>query len=172
MELRYKEFGNLKGPLMMFLHGGGVSGWMWGQQVSYFSEFHCVIVDLPEHGSNMDSKPFSIKIAAELVKSLITERSSGKEVIVIEFSLGSQVLIELLSHHSRFVDIAVINSASVKPIPILKYTISPLVRLSFPLIKNRTFAKMQAKTLYIDEKSLNVTTRKAYHSLPNQWFVF
>ncbi|MEC1750353.1 hypothetical protein [Bacillus mojavensis] len=25
----------------VFIHGGGVSGWMWEEQISYFQRVHC-----------------------------------------------------------------------------------------------------------------------------------
>ncbi|TKI86419.1 alpha/beta hydrolase, partial [Bacillus wiedmannii] len=36
MVLQYKEFGDSSSPLMVFIHGGGVSGWMWDKQIKHF----------------------------------------------------------------------------------------------------------------------------------------
>ena len=48
-----------------------------------------------------------------------------------------------------------INSALVRPIPFLQKWIRPSVKLTFPLVKNKFFSKMQAKTLYIDKELFN-----------------
>ena len=40
------------------------------------------------------------------------------------------------------------------PSPIAEKLIRPFIKLSFPLIKNKSFAKLQAKTLYVDEEYL------------------
>jgi len=40
----------------------------------------------------------------------------------------------------------------VTPSPIAEKWIRPLIKLTFPLIKNKTFAKLQAKTLYVDQE--------------------
>lgn len=151
LTLRYKEYGDKSASLMVFLHGGGVSDWMWDQQVQYFKHYHCIVPILPEHGLNNVDIPFSIKGSAEALIQLIEEKARGKKVILIGFSLGSQVIIQLLSMKSDLIDFAIINSASVRPMPYMKKFIKPAIKLSFPLIKNRYFSKLQAKQLYIGE---------------------
>ena len=151
MAIQYQEYGDQSAPLIMFLHGGGVSDWMWDQQIHYFTHYHCIVPILPEHGLNHDGTPFSIKGSAEELISLIEEKAGGKEVILIGFSLGSQVIVQLLSLKPDLIDFAIINSASVRPIPFAQNMIKPMIQLTFPLIKKRWFSKLQAKTLYVSE---------------------
>ena len=33
LDLHYKEYGDKNASLMVFLHGGGVSSWMWDEQI-------------------------------------------------------------------------------------------------------------------------------------------
>ncbi|UHA75265.1 alpha/beta fold hydrolase [Paenibacillus sp. 481] len=150
MMLHYQEYGDTSAPfLMLFLHGGGVSSWMWDKQVQYFTHYHCIVPDLPEHGKSNSEIKFSIQgSAAELIK-LVEEKARGKQVVLIGFSLGSQVIIQMLSMKPDIIDFAIINSALVRPISYAKNLIKSTVRLSFPLIKNRWFSKLQAKTLYL-----------------------
>lgn len=100
---------------MLFLHGGGVSGWMWDNQIQYFSHYHCIVPNLPEHGLNPNKMLFSIKASAEQLIQLIEEKANGKKVILIGFSLGSQVIIQMLSMKPDLVESAIINSALVRP---------------------------------------------------------
>ena len=151
MALRYQEYGDYSAPLMMFLHGGGVSDWMWDQQIQYFTNYHCIVPILPEHGQNHDGTPFSIKGSAEKLIPLIEEKAGEKEVILSGFSLGSQVIIQLLSMKPDLIDFAIINSASVRSISFAKNFIKPTIRFTFPLIRKRWFSKLQAKTLYVSE---------------------
>ena len=58
LTLRYQEYGDKSAPLMMFLHGGGVSDWMWDQQILIFTKYHCIVPILPEHGLNHDGTSF------------------------------------------------------------------------------------------------------------------
>jgi pimeloyl-ACP methyl ester carboxylesterase len=151
LALHYQEYGDKSAPLMLFLHGGGVSDWMWDKQIQYFTHYHCMVPILPEHGLNNDEINFSIKGSAEELIKLIEEKARGKKVIVIGFSLGSQVMIQILSMKPDLIDFAIINSASVRPISYAEKLIKPTIKLSFPLIKNRFFSKLQAKTLYVSE---------------------
>lgn len=125
--LQYQEYGDKSAPLMMFLHGGGVSEWMWDQQIHYFTKYHCIVPILSEHGLNHDGTPFSIEGSAEELILLIEEKAGGKEVILIGFSLGSQVIIQLLSMKPDLIDFAIINSASVRPISFAKNIIKPTI---------------------------------------------
>lgn len=147
----YIEAGDKSAPLMLFLHGGGVSGWMWDKQIQHFTDYHCIIPDLPEHGQSKDGTTFSIKRSAEELIDLIEDKAKGKRVIVIGFSLGAQITIQMLSMKPDSIDYAMINSALVRPISFMKKLIKPSVRLTFPLIKNKSFSRAQAKVLYIDQ---------------------
>ena len=151
LALQYHEYGNKSAALMLFVHGGGVSDWMWNKQIQYFTHYHCIVPILPGHGLNNKEWNFSIKGSAEELIKLIEEKARGKKVILIGFSLGSQVIIKILSMKPALIDYAIINSASVRPIPYAKKLIKPTITLTFPFIKNRWFSKLQAKTLYVGE---------------------
>ncbi|WP_339219661.1 alpha/beta hydrolase [Paenibacillus sp. FSL H8-0332] len=155
MAIHIQEYGDPDGDcLMVFLHGGGVSGWMWDKQVAAFAGYHCLVPDLPGHGFSREDKEFTIRSSAEELLLLIEERAKGRKIVVTGFSLGAQVLVQMLGMRPELIDHAIINSALVRPIPSASRLIGPAVRLSFPLIKYRWFAKLQAKTLYLDEEYL------------------
>lgn len=151
MTIHYVEYGDKNDPLLIFLHGGGVSGWMWDKQVQYFSQYHCIVPDLPEQGQSTIGSNFSIQTSAEQLIELIKEKANGQKVSVIGFSLGAQITLQILSLEPDLVDHAMINSALVRPVPLAKQLIGPSIRLTFPLIKNKSFSKIQSKTLYIKE---------------------
>ncbi|WMT39368.1 alpha/beta hydrolase [Paenibacillus sp. D2_2] len=155
MALQYKEYGDQNAPLLLFLHGGGVSGWMWDNQIPYFSHYHSIVPDLPGHGGSDEVTPFSIQDSAQGLIELIEDKAAGKpagcKVILNGFSLGAQVIIQILSQRPNLVTAAIINSALVRPSELMRKFIRPTVRLSYPLIRNRRFSKLQAKTLYIEE---------------------
>lgn len=151
LSLHFEEHGNSNDPLMVFLHGGGVSGWMWDKQVQYFSQCYCMTVDLPGHGRSSIEEKFSIVSAAEQVIDLVEAKANGKRIIVIGFSLGAQVLVQMLSMKPDLVDDAMIHSAAVRPNVLATQLIAPVLRATFPLVKNKTFSKWQAKALFIRE---------------------
>ncbi|MGN8646273.1 alpha/beta fold hydrolase [Gracilibacillus sp. HCP3S3_G5_1] len=152
MDLSYQEYGDKYAPLMVFLHGGGVSSWMWEKQIRYFTNYHCVTIDLPEQGKSKNTEKFTILLSAEKVNELIAKKANGKKIIVVGFSLGAQVIIQMLSLNPNLVDYAIINSALVRPNSVVRKMIGPSIKLSFPLVKNKSFSKLQAKSLYIEEE--------------------
>ncbi|MFJ7666228.1 alpha/beta fold hydrolase [Lysinibacillus sp. NPDC097195] len=153
MTLYYEEYGDKNAPLIVFLHGGGVSGWMWEQQVTFFAQhYHCLVPDLPGHGTNSGDSYFSMEEAAVLIIDLIDKVANNRKITVIGFSLGAQIIVQALSMRPNLVDTAVIISALVRPMPSVVKWIAPAIKLSFPLISNRTFSKIQAQTLYIPQE--------------------
>lgn len=78
MALQYKEFGDSSSPLMVFIHGGGVSGWMWDKQIKHFTNFHCLVPDLPEQGENSSKDHFSIHFSAEKIIELVEKKEKVK----------------------------------------------------------------------------------------------
>lgn len=152
MTIYFREYGDKSATLMLFLHGGGVSGWMWDKQIHYFKkDYHCVVVDLPGHGQSHNETEFSIKGTAETIIQLLKEKANGKKIVVIGFSLGSQVLIQMMAMEPALIHYAIINSALTRPIAYGQKLIKPTIKLSFPFIKHRWFSKLQAKTLYIGD---------------------
>ncbi|WP_425414112.1 alpha/beta fold hydrolase [Paenibacillus assamensis] len=135
---------------MVFIHGGGASGWMWNKQVEHFKNFHCLVPDMPEQGQSSDDRPFTITNSADQIIALIEEKGQGKTIIAIGFSLGAQVLIAILSKRPDLIQYAMINSALVKPISYAKIFTKSLA-IVHPLTRNKTFSKIQAKSMYIDE---------------------
>lgn len=152
MSIYYKQHGDPAAPLLLFLHGGGVSGWMWDKQVDYFSRhYHCIVPDLPGHGVSYQDSSFSMQATSEQLIALIEKMSCNKTVTVVGFSLGAQLLVHMLSSAPDLIDYAMINSALVMPVPLTVPLIAPLITLSYPLIKLRAFARLQARTLYIGD---------------------
>ena len=127
MSLHYQEYGNKSASLIIFLHGGGVSNWMRDRQIQYFTHYHCIVPNLPEHGLNNNEIHFSIKRSAEDIIKLIEAKAGGKKIILIGFSLGAQVIIKLLSLKPELVDVAIINSAAVRPLSHIKKLIKPVL---------------------------------------------
>src|SRR5690625_2292258 len=150
MKLYYRESGNKAGNLFVFIHGGGVSSWMWDEQLIYFKDYHCVTVDLPGHGRNIESQRFKIKTIAKDILTIIESLRGEKKVIVCGFSVGAQITLQLLSL-TKTIDYAIINSALVRPQKLLALMMKPFLPLSYPLAKINRFSQAQAKALLIPE---------------------
>jgi pimeloyl-ACP methyl ester carboxylesterase len=116
--LYFIETGPAGAPSIVFLHGGGIAGWMWRYQVEFFKEnFHCLVPDLPEQGQSAEVGPFSIDYAADTIASFIRSQAHGGKAHVVGLSEGALVLVDLLSRAPEVVDHALCSSAILRPIP-------------------------------------------------------
>ena len=149
--IEYKEYGNKTGPLLVFLHGGGVGGWMWDQQIAYFTDYHCLVPTLQGHGERSEEPGFSISENAMEIIELVEDNMNGQAVNVVGFSIGAQIALEMLQLKPEFFHTVIINSALVTPMKMMNFLIAPSIKLTASLIRNRKFSKIQAKQLYIGD---------------------
>lgn len=149
MNMHVQEFGLDQTDSIVFIHGGGLSGWMWNRQVEDLCDFHCLVPDLPEQGRSISVKPFSIQDSAKQIAELIESRAHGGKAHVVGHSIGAQIVVQLLATSPQVVDHAIVNSALVRRIPGMISLIKPTVQLTIPLTRAKWFAKLQAKALSV-----------------------
>jgi pimeloyl-ACP methyl ester carboxylesterase len=103
------------GETIVFLPGGGVSGWSWRAVAERLPDYRALLADLPGHGRTGGSGKFSIPAAAAEVARLIEERAAGK-AHVVGLSLGAQVALQLLATKAEVVRSAFLSGCSTQPI--------------------------------------------------------
>lgn len=130
-ELFLRSSGAKDAPLIVFLHGGGVGGWMWQPVMAHLPQFRCLAPDMPEQGQSQSVKPFSIEGAADLIADLIREQSPNGRAHVVGLSAGAQVAVALLSRAPQVVERAVISSALLRPLPLAGSTGRWLYKASY-----------------------------------------
>lgn len=152
MALHYKEAGDSNGELLPFIHGGGVDGWMWDQQIPKFSNYHILVPTLQGHGERSDKTSFSIHQNAVELLELLEEKQGSKRIHIVGFSIGAQIGLEMIRLAPNFIHSAMINSALLTPMKFAVPFVKPMIKLTYPLIQNRQFARQQAKQLYLDRE--------------------
>jgi pimeloyl-ACP methyl ester carboxylesterase len=116
--LSFVESGAANKETIVFLHGGGVSGWMWQGVTAILSkEYHCLVPDLPEQGSSAEVAPFTHALAAGAVAELIRAHAHGGKAHVVGLSEGAQVTVEMLARCPQVMKSALISSAILRPMP-------------------------------------------------------
>jgi pimeloyl-ACP methyl ester carboxylesterase len=108
--VKHLEFGG-SGETLVFLHGGNVAGWMWGQQVPAFEDHRILVPDLPGFGASNDEAWPGMAGAADAVADLI----GGTPAVIVGLSLGSSVAIELALRHPDAVSRLFLASPTVTP---------------------------------------------------------
>ncbi len=120
----YDEEGTSNDEIIIFIHSNLLSNWIWINQRDYFRDFHCIYLDLPNHGKSHFYNEFSIEKSTELIKSLIQEKSLGlsndtnsnrktKKVNLVGISLGGQIALDLLAKYPELIDKVVVSGVNL-----------------------------------------------------------
>ena len=145
--MQYKEYGSTNAKTIVFLHGGGLSWWNYREEAEMLkNEYHIIVPILDGHAGS--DKPFaSIESNARDILSFINEHLDGSVFMLCGLSLGGQIALEMLSQQGDICQHAIIESAAVISSGITNALISPAFRLSYPLVKQRWFARLQFRQL-------------------------
>ncbi len=140
-KLAYQSSGEENEKTILFLHGGGVGGWMWEPVVARMQDFHCLVADLPEHGRSMDVRPFTMELAASLSADLVRQQAHGGKAVVVGLSEGAQTVVQMLASAPEVIERAVVSSALLLPMGGLGWLYTPKIlawmfRLSVPPFRN------------------------------------
>ena len=145
------EFGQRNTDVVMLLHGGGLSWWNYREVAQLLAaQYHVVLPVLDGHADS--TAPFTTieENAARLI-SYIDTHFGGQVLAIGGLSLGGQVAVEMLSQQGNICQYALIESALVKPMKLTSALIGPTFGMSYGLIKQKWFAKLQADYLGIPE---------------------
>ena len=149
------EYGNQNPETVILLHGGGLSWWNYRDVAQLLSDrFHVVLPILDGHAGS-DAPFTSIEDNAVRIIAHIDEHFGGKVLAVGGLSLGGQIAVEMLTQSPAICSFALIESALVKPMKLTHALIKPTFGMSYGLIKQKWFAKMQAAYLGIPKKLFN-----------------
>lgn len=146
------EFGKQNKDTIILLHGGGLSFWnYWHVSLGLENDYHVIPLVLDGHAGSEEGFT-SIEDNAAKIIHYIDANFGGQVTAVGGLSLGGQIALEMLSQRPDICRYALIESALVKPSKLTAALIGPAVSASFGLIKQRWFAKLQAKYLGIPEE--------------------
>jgi len=143
------EFGNRNQNTVLLLHGGGLSWWNYREVAKLLEgDYRVILPILDGHGDS--GAPFtSIADNAARLIAYIDAHLGGQVTVLGGLSLGGQVALEMLHRRPGICRFALIESALVKPSKLTHALIGPTFGMSYGLVKQRWFAKLQADYLGI-----------------------
>lgn len=100
-------------PVIVFVHGAGISRKMWLPQIESLSEgFQTVATDLPGHGDRAD-EPFRFEVAVETIEAIVRDVSPTCIVLVGQ-SLGGYVATEVAARYPGRIGGLVLSGSSAE----------------------------------------------------------
>lgn len=149
--MNFKEYGSKDKDTILLLHGGGLSWWNYREVARLLEQDYHVILPILDGHAGSDHPFTTIEENAAEIITFLDEHYHGSILLMGGLSLGAQILIEILSQRKDICSYALIESASVLPSKALNTFITPSLNLSYGLIKNKSFAKLQFQSLHIKE---------------------
>ena len=143
------EYGKQDQDTVILLHGGGLSWWNYREAATRLAEQSHVVLPVPDGHADSDAPFTTIEDNAARLVSYIDARFGGQILVIGGLSLGGQVAVEMLSQRKDICRYALIESALVKPSKLTAAMIGPTFGMSYGLIKQKWFAKLQADYLGI-----------------------
>ena len=156
------KFGKQNKDSVLLLHGGGLSWWNYQEVAKLLKEDYHVILPVLDGHADSDVAFTSIEDNAARLISYIDTHFGGQVAVLGGLSLGGQIALEMLSQRPDICQFALIESAQVKPSKLTAALIAPTFGMSYGLIKQRWFAKMQAAYLGIPKALFEDYYRDTY----------
>ena len=150
--MNYAEYGIQHPNTIILLHGGGLSWWNYRDVEQLLSDRFRVILPILDGHAGSDAPFTSIEDNAARIIAHIDEHFGGKVLAVGGLSLGGQIAAEMLTQRPDICRFALLESTLVKPSKLTYALIKPTFGMSYGLIKQKWFAKMQAAYLGIPQK--------------------
>ena len=145
------ELGQHNTDVIMLLHGGGLSWWNYREVAFRLAErYHVLLPVLDGHADSGASFTTMEENAARLI-SYIDTHFGGQVLAIGGLSLGGQIAVEMLSQRSDICRYVLLESTLVKPGKLTNTLIGPAFGMSYGLIKQKWFAKLQANYLGIPQ---------------------
>ena len=148
--MKYEEYGSSNERIVMLLHGGGLAPWNYRKAAELLqNDFRVILPVLDGHAGSGRRFTTIEQNAAEMI-AFIRENLGGTVELLGGLSLGGQIVLEMLSQQGDICRHALIESAMVIPSKFTHALAGPAFGCSYPLIRQKWFAKLQFRQLRMD----------------------
>ncbi|NDJ33957.1 MAG: alpha/beta hydrolase [Chloroflexi bacterium] len=157
--MNVQTYGQSTNPAIMFLHGAGVSSWMWTEQIEALCDsFYCVTVDLPGSGESYQTEWISFEHTADQLAQIISERIPGGEAHVVGLSLGGYTALFLLARHPERVQSMIVSGVTSQPFP-NQWLYRPLLNVVAAISKWDPVIALNARMMHLPADIMPVYKR-------------
>ncbi len=146
------EYGQGNLNVIMLLHGGGLSWWNYREVATLLEEQYHVVIPVLDGHADSDMPFTTMEDNAARLISYIDTHFGGQVLAIGGLSLGGQIVVEMLSQRKNICQYALLESALVKPMKLTAALIGPAFGMSYGLVKQKWFSKLQADFLGIPKE--------------------
>ena len=118
--LAYEEIGEENSKTILFLHPKLLDKWIWRKQKEdydkYFKGFHCIFLDLPNHGDSKSEAEFSIEKSSNEIAEFITHiigHKDIKRINIVALGIGGSIAIEILNKNPQIIDNLILSGLEI-----------------------------------------------------------
>ncbi|MEP6987505.1 MAG: alpha/beta hydrolase, partial [Chloroflexota bacterium] len=116
MSLYVRQSGSTTAPTIVFLHGSGVSGWMWDEQIKVLqNDYQCLAIDLPGSGESYQTEWISLADTADQIAAIIRQSTASGKAHIVGLSLGGYTGLCLLEKYPTVVESLIVSGVSTRP---------------------------------------------------------
>ena len=149
----FRTHGNPGKPTIILLHGGGLSDWSLEKVAALLTpDYYMVTPVIDGYGDDAENPFISIEHSARNLLSYIRDHCGGRVYALGGLSIGAQIALEAMCEQNDVAEYAVLESALVWPIPGTTQLMAPLSGFCYGLIRQKWFARLQARELYVPEE--------------------
>ena len=150
--MKIVEYGKQNSEVILLLHGGGLSWWNYREVAELLQDKYHVVLPILDGHTGSDRDFISIEENAKEIIDYIDTTYQGSVLLIGGLSLGAQIAVEILSQREDICKFAIIESALIIPMKMTHYLVEPMTKMSYGLIKQEWFAKLQFKSLRIKKE--------------------
>ena len=118
--LAYEEIGEENSETILFLHAKLLDKWIWRKQKEgydrYFYGYHCIFLDLPNHGESICEEEFSIEKSSIEISEFISHIINNKgieKVNIVALGIGGSIAIEILNKNPHLIGTLIISGPEI-----------------------------------------------------------
>lgn len=119
-DLAYTEIGEENSETILFLHAKLLDKWIWKRQKEdydkYFKGFHCIFLDLPNHGDSISEEEFSIDKSSIEISEFINHIIGLKDIgliNIVALGIGGSIAIEILNENPNIIDNLILSGLEI-----------------------------------------------------------
>ena len=119
-QLAYDEIGEENSETILFLHTKLLDKWIWKKQKEnysqYFNGYHCIFLDLPNHGDSKSDEEFSIRSSADAISGFIKDLIDTKKIEsinVVALGIGGSIAIEIINENPKIIDNLILSGLEI-----------------------------------------------------------